>query len=644
MKILVVDDDENSRIFLERALRSQGFEIDSAPNGVIALEKAQASPPEMIISDILMPEMNGFEFCHRVKTDPRLHTIPFIFYTATFVEQQDEQLALSLGASRFLVKPMEPESFFQVLHEVINEYHEQRLAVPEAPLVEEPVLEHQQAEALARKLDKKVRELQAALVRAQVSEEQLQVALEAGRMGVWVWEYDSGEMTWSTGIARIFDIRMEDFDGRFTTFLTLVHPGDRQELLRLLEGARTGHQHFTYEFRIHWPDDSVHWVAGHGAFEYDREDTPLCMRGVLMDVTERKRNEENIKRERAFLASAIDLLPFPILFITPENDVIRQNLASLALQHAPNVQLVGDIQLLDPQTHMPLPRQDWPATRALRGEVIPSAEWILRQSDGHEMPVLLQTAPIIIDGELAAAVVAFQDITALKETDYAKNQFLMVLSHEIKTPLTNIIGWAQLAQSAPDTVPEALKTILRNADKQKELLERLLILSRILTGKLALSRKQVNLWQLALLAAGGFHQTAEEHGITMTLISPTADLHVDADTRMLSQAMCEVIENAVDYTLSGGTITLQARRQNHTAVFVVTDTGQGIAAEQLPTLLQPFTQIQRKEEIGGIGIGLAIVRGIIEAHEGRVEITSAGLGHGTSVTIELPMATSETIP
>ena len=72
MKILLVDDDENSRIFLERALRSQGYEVDSAPNGAIALEKAQASPPEMIISDILMPEMNGFEFCHHVKTDPRL--------------------------------------------------------------------------------------------------------------------------------------------------------------------------------------------------------------------------------------------------------------------------------------------------------------------------------------------------------------------------------------------------------------------------------------------------------------------------------------------------------------------------------------------------------------------------------------------
>ena len=352
---------------------------------------------------------------------------------------------------------------------------------------------------------------------------------------------------------------------------------------------------------------------------------------------------ENIKRERAFLASAIDLLPFPILFITPVHEVIRQNRASLDLQLAQHGQLAGNLQFLDPHTRTPLPLQDWPIMRALRGEVMPSTEWILRQPDSREMPILLQTAPIVIDGELAAAVMAFQDITALKEVDYAKNQFLTVLSHEIKTPLTSIIGWAQLAQSMPDIVPEALETILRNADKQQDLLERLLILSRILTGKQALSRKPVDLWQFALQAAGEFRQTAKERNITMTLIPPAEDVPVEADNGLLSRAMCEVIENAVNNTPAGGNITIQVQRQNHTAMLMVADTGRGIALDQLPTLLQPFTQIQRKEEIGGLGIGLAIVRGIIEAHEGRVEITSVGPGHGTTVTVKLPMARQEII-
>ena len=92
MKILIVDDDENSRVFLERALLKQGYHVESVQNGAQALAKFEQSPPGLIISDILMPELDGFELCRRVKTDDRLRTIPFIFYSATFVAQEDRRL------------------------------------------------------------------------------------------------------------------------------------------------------------------------------------------------------------------------------------------------------------------------------------------------------------------------------------------------------------------------------------------------------------------------------------------------------------------------------------------------------------------------------------------------------------------------
>ena len=131
MKILIVEDDVNSRVFLERALLSQGYTVESAANGVQALEKAILSPPDLIISDIMMPEMDGFELCRRVKTDERLHTIPFVFYTATYIEDKDEKLAMALGASRFLIKPMEPEEFFRTISEVIEEHRAGHLPVPD---------------------------------------------------------------------------------------------------------------------------------------------------------------------------------------------------------------------------------------------------------------------------------------------------------------------------------------------------------------------------------------------------------------------------------------------------------------------------------------------------------------------------------
>lgn len=130
MKILIVEDDEGSRIYLERALLSQGYSVESAANGVKALEKVEQAPPDLIISDIMMPEMDGFELCRRLKTDERFHAIPVIFYTATFVEQKDEQLAMALGASRYLVKPMELSGLFREIRDVICEFREEALKLP----------------------------------------------------------------------------------------------------------------------------------------------------------------------------------------------------------------------------------------------------------------------------------------------------------------------------------------------------------------------------------------------------------------------------------------------------------------------------------------------------------------------------------
>ena len=141
-------------------MRGQHYSAESAANGAEALEKAHQWHPDLIISDILMPVMNGFELCRRIKTDAQLRRVPFIFYTATFVDQRDEELAMSLGASRFIVKPIDPADFLKIVEEVINEREKDALSVPDQPLGEMEDLCRKQAEALARKLDKKVIELE----------------------------------------------------------------------------------------------------------------------------------------------------------------------------------------------------------------------------------------------------------------------------------------------------------------------------------------------------------------------------------------------------------------------------------------------------------------------------------------------------
>ncbi len=177
MKILVVDDTEDARIILTTALEETGYVVEEASNGAQALERIQRSPPDLIISDILMPEMDGFSLCRAVKGDQDLRTIPFIFYTATFVEPRDERLAMALGASRFIVKPMEIGRLVKAVEAVLKEYEEGKLPVPERAIDDDPELSRMYAENLARKLDKKVQELQRERQALEESEEHKRLLL-----------------------------------------------------------------------------------------------------------------------------------------------------------------------------------------------------------------------------------------------------------------------------------------------------------------------------------------------------------------------------------------------------------------------------------------------------------------------------------
>jgi PAS domain S-box-containing protein len=172
-KLLIVDDNEQNLYMLRVLLESHGYEVVTATNGAEALEKARSDPPDVIISDILMPVMDGFTLCRQWKKDERLKGIPFVFYTATYTDPQDEEFALSLGAERFIVKPVEPDVFVEMLREVIREAEEGRLVAPREPIEEEPVYLKQYSERLVRKLEKKVLDLEGEITECKQAEEAL---------------------------------------------------------------------------------------------------------------------------------------------------------------------------------------------------------------------------------------------------------------------------------------------------------------------------------------------------------------------------------------------------------------------------------------------------------------------------------------
>ncbi len=161
-QVLIVDDQEQNLYMLQVLLQGQGYEVRSARNGIEALDIARRQAPDLIITDILMPGMDGFSLCREWMADERLKHVPLVFYTATYTDPQDEALASGLGAARFIVKPTEPDAFVEILRQVLEAHAAQRLAPPVGPSQAADVYYQQYNQTLIRKLEDKMAQLEEA--------------------------------------------------------------------------------------------------------------------------------------------------------------------------------------------------------------------------------------------------------------------------------------------------------------------------------------------------------------------------------------------------------------------------------------------------------------------------------------------------
>ncbi|OGQ96727.1 MAG: hypothetical protein A2521_07240 [Deltaproteobacteria bacterium RIFOXYD12_FULL_57_12] len=161
MKILIVDDNADARIILAATLKSDGYTVVTASDGVEALKLAREAPPDMIISDILMPVMDGFQFCRLCREDERLARIPFVFYSASYTEKKDKEFGLSMGAVRFIVKPMDHDEFLKTVKEILSDYEKGLLGPPVVPeKKDEGTFLQGYSARLIRQLEKKVTDLE----------------------------------------------------------------------------------------------------------------------------------------------------------------------------------------------------------------------------------------------------------------------------------------------------------------------------------------------------------------------------------------------------------------------------------------------------------------------------------------------------
>ncbi|MEX2684280.1 MAG: response regulator [Candidatus Sigynarchaeota archaeon] len=294
--VLIADDNAQNLYLLETILKANGYQVVSATNGAEALDICRKNPPDLIISDILMPVMDGFELCRRCKTDNSLKHVPFIFYTATYTDPKDEQFALSLGAERFVTKPQEPDVLIKIAQEVMDKVKKGEIVPTEKPIGEELEFLHAHSEALLRKLEKKMLQLEREVNERKRAEQQLrdhEELLDNANEAIIRTDVDGKVIFWNKGSERLFGWKSEEIVGKSGNDVPFkVERAQLRSILKTVKGKGEWHGEMRHVDR----DGKQIVVESSWKAVHDKAGKLESILIIDTDVTEKKRLESQFLR------------------------------------------------------------------------------------------------------------------------------------------------------------------------------------------------------------------------------------------------------------------------------------------------------------------------------------------------------------
>ncbi len=528
------------------------------------------------------------------------------------------------------------------------------------------------------------------------SEGRLRLALEAGHMGVWDWDIRTSEITWSDSLEPMHGLAPGSFGGGFSDFQRLVHPEDQERVVAAIWQALEHGAAYNIEYRTIWPDGSTHWIAGKGKVFTSADGEPLRMIGIGMDVTPQKRAQQRahfLADASATLAVLVDFhstlqrvasLAVPNFADWAAIDLLESDgtLQRVAVAHVnpAKVQLAHEVHRRFP----PDPTKDEGVWRIIssgeptlfsdiseellrrtvkdrellnilrelgirsyigvplrvRGKVLGAIAFIAAES-GHRFDEAdLAVAQDLAD-RAAIAIENAQLYRELRDADRRKDEFLATLAHELRNPLAPIRNALQLLRMPGASVAvadDARLMMERQLQQMVRLVDDLLDVSRITRNRLELRRERIEFAAVIQSAIETSRPLIEQGRHKLTVHLPTDGVYLDGDAVRLAQVFSNLLNNSAKYTEPGGDISLTAQVDDGQVVVRVADTGIGIPAESLPQVFEMFSQVERNlnRAQGGLGIGLTLVRRLVEMHGGSVEAHSAGPEKGSEFVVRLP--------
>jgi PAS domain S-box-containing protein len=486
-------------------------------------------------------------------------------------------------------------------------------------------------------------------------DERLRLALEAGRMGTWDWDIRTGQVAWSRNMEEVYGLRPGSFDGTIDGFRRLVHPEDGDRVEAAIADSIKTRAGYEAEFRIVRPGGSVGWMQGKGRIFADADGIPARMIGVGMDITERKRAEQALRQSEQRFARFMQHLPGLAWIKDSKGRYVYANDAAERAFARKREDLYGrtDDEVFPPETAAQFRDHDRRALDTGAGiQVIET----LKHDDGivHHSIVSKFPIPSPDDGELLVGGMAI-DITdrlemeaALKEADRRKDEFLATLAHELRNPLAPIRNALHLMrESAASGIGiEAERSMAdRHVAHLARLVDDLMDVARINKGKVELRKRAIELAPIVAQAVDSACASFEVRRQQLSVSLPEEPIYLEADPTRLEQVLDNLLSNACKYTDSGGRITLIAGRRGGEVEIRLADTGIGIPPEKLTNVFEMFTQVDHHSDRtqGGLGIGLGLVRSLVQMHGGSITARSEGVGRGSEFVVRLPALTTPAI-
>jgi PAS domain S-box-containing protein len=641
-RILIVDDERHNRQLLEVMLAPEGFVVQTAASGEEALALVAEEPPDLILLDVMMPGMDGYQVAATIKANIITKDIPVILVTA-LDDRNSRMRGLSAGAEDFLTKPVDRAELCARVRNL------SRLKASG---------KDKYSELLKDEVDSRTADL---LSRTRTLEQQAAVLAEqAGLLdltqdAIVVWDIYDRILFWSRGAEALYGWRSQDALGQNT-----------YDLLKTEFTEPTEHIEATLLYRGQWEGEAIHHrrdgtqviVASRWALQRDAEGAPVRILTINNDITQRKQTEADLLllTERLSLATAVARLG------VWDWDLARNTLTWDATMF--------DIYGYAPAAQMPYDKwaaavcpEDLPAVEATLQKVVAekgqgSAEYRITLADGS-IRNIAAVERVVLDehGNVTRLIGVDMDVTERKTAEAAleqnrtdqmqfKDDFLSHVSHELRSPLTAIKQFTSIllggmAGELNAEQREFQQIVLKNIRQLQSMIDDLLEVTRLETGKLTVEPESMSVSNAVADTFDTLQVTARAKGVTLSVDLPSDLPSVYADQTRLRQILIILLDNAIKFTPSGGEVSVQARllQQDPRLLLVeVSDTGCGISQEKTERIFERLYQVSERVQSSrkGLGLGLYICKELVTRQGGEIWVTRRP-EKGTTFSFTLPV-------